>query len=536
MKKIGKHLILNSVILSSPILVLSTISCNKTTTNDADNMNLDKEANSLVFSMNNFDEMPEDQSLSRSDVEGKIIWDLENDNKSIVKIEDFELKGEKEEQEIIIRFYVQDLQRKHKSLLHEKRFHVGRERKRKNHFRRRDHRNPGENNNNNEQPSPITPSTDSPNPSINNDNSRNNTNAPEITNNDDKSKDVHDLNLKKIRIGNWNVLNFSLTENNSDLVKNVKIKAIAYLIKHLNIDVQGIIELDNEEAVKELTNYLNQIQPEAKWEYIINDWNDNGKNPLLEANSKQHEYAAVIYKSSKLNSKKFINNKFGLSYDNSNFENHFRQGKKYGYVRPPFGVLLETKGKTKNDFTFVIDHFDSPGKNDKIGESSISRVNGNKLAKSVGDQEADEAYNLYNMMNWFDNHDAENDDLIFMGDTNIPAHTTNHLFEPALNNGYISLISDDVNTSLGTKFGAYASAYDKIFYKGDLAFENPSTYNLYDIADDGVIPHIHGFAAWKKYVESYNKTYSNPASYIKSSIADHNPIYFDLILNPNDPK
>ena len=102
-----------------------------------------------------------------------------------------------------------------------------------------------------------------------------------------------------------------------------------------------------------------------------------------------------------------------MVYDNSNFEAKKQTNPKIGFIRPTFGVRFETKGSIKNDFTFVINHFDSSGNkqwnsNNKIKKNTIyGYVEENDSAISdQGAQEADEAYNLINAMNWFDEKDG----------------------------------------------------------------------------------------------------------------------------------
>ncbi|WP_027120774.1 endonuclease/exonuclease/phosphatase family protein [Mycoplasmopsis lipofaciens] len=337
--------------------------------------------------------------------------------------------------------------------------------------------------------------------------------------------DNEEADITKIRISNWNVLDYSKSS------KEIKTLALASIINYLNVDLQGIIELNDEKALILLVTKLNELNPKANWKYIISnkkDW-----NPNLQANSKQHEYVGIIYKSSILKLKSFINGEEFLSYNNSTFVNYI-QNEKIGYVRPPFGAFFETKGKIKNDFTFVINHFDSPRASKY--ETTINNINNHKI-QSQGSQELEEALNLYNLMNWYDQLDGKNNELIFMADTNILEGNANVVFEDAINKGYISLIDDDKknSTSLAQSLKKYSQPYDKIFYKGDLKYENVGFYPLYNIFEDKIIEDFDNLDKWIYYFNNTLKhSYSKDYGYIYYGISDHCPIYFDVILNKDD--
>ncbi|WP_416389214.1 endonuclease/exonuclease/phosphatase family protein [Mycoplasmopsis columbina] len=302
-------------------------------------------------------------------------------------------------------------------------------------------------------------------------------------------------------------------------------KALSKIINYLNIDVQGIVELFNPEALIELVKELNTLNTEANWKYVISDYDKGGKNVLLESNSKQHELSGFIYKASKLDAIAFDNNLIGTSYDNSNYKPHFNSDSNLGFVRPPFGVKFKTKGSEKNDFTFVIGHFDSPG---------VSKENQEVSHKKQGTQELDEAWNLNAAMNWYDHIDGNNNELIFMGDTNIKKNNEALAFEPLLvQNNYKSLLKEDNPTSIGRNFN-YSEPYDKIFYKGDLEVTNSDKYDLLAFPESGLWENISSFQEWKNFLQKNDYDYKTETSYISSVISDHAPIYTDLLLNKAD--
>ncbi|QSF13714.1 MnuA family membrane nuclease [Mycoplasma sp. Mirounga ES2805-ORL] len=339
---------------------------------------------------------------------------------------------------------------------------------------------------------------------------------------------------KSIKISNWNVCNLG---GLSDFNRDVKLKAITSLINYLDIDIQGLIEVElgSLDSIQEMVRVLNIMNPQAKWNYIFSDPSD-GINKIIPSDSNVHEACVILYKESKVNPKNFESlNKPFVSFDNSSFKNVFNAPDNVGYVRPPFGVYFETVGQIRNDFTLVIDHFDQPGNHQYDGGTAKKTPSGNKI-KSQGRQESNEAWNLKLLMNFYDDLDKENDELIFMADTNIRKGNETALFEPILNNGYQSILNESLAlTSLGTSWN-YSESYDKIFYKGDLTFstERDGYYPLYNIIEDNVIKDFDANEVWINYVKSFGKNYSNDASYIRSAIADHCSVFFTLNLDKND--
>ncbi|WP_027333021.1 endonuclease/exonuclease/phosphatase family protein [Mycoplasmopsis gallinarum] len=354
---------------------------------------------------------------------------------------------------------------------------------------------------------------------------------------DIKSFDFHDpiffekYYLNKIRIGLWNVLNFSLTNTNRNWVA-LKTKAISALINYLQIDVQGLVEVDNEEAVIELVRQLNELNENAKWDYLISKDDEGGIN-VRNQNRGQHEKVAILFKRTKVRPQKFKNNKVGTSYNNENYEQKWSNFN-IGYVRPPYGAKFESNGINVEDFTVVFNHFDSPDNNTKFGEGQ--RENSVKLENArlkQGGQELDEAYNLVNLMTWYDDLDEDNDDLIFSGDTNIKTGNEEVAFDSIKKKGFKSLIPDipENNTSLNTNWG-YANAYDKIFYSGNKRTENANFFPLYNYFKEiakPIIENINTFEEWVELAKSVNKNYKSESSYIRSLISDHSPVYFDFV-------
>lgn len=327
----------------------------------------------------------------------------------------------------------------------------------------------------------------------------------------------------KIRIGMWNILNLYETS------EEYKKYGLASVIEHLNLDVIGLIENKTKASAQKFCEYLKKFTGNNNWELIASD--NTIHNPKLAPTSKQHECPAFIYKKDKIAIEKFINGKEWLGYDNSTFVVN-EENNNLGYVRPPMGVKFKTLGPIQNNFTFVIDHLDSPGAA-KSGESKSS------LLSKQGAQEADEAYNLKNLMDWFDQQDGDNDDLIFMGDTNIKLGNQATAFSEILKDQYYKALLTDSKqhkSSLSNStWGKYSEPYDKIFTRTNLKYENANLFPLYDIFKDNILKDYQTIEEWKTYVDTIRKkTYDKDLKYIFHAISDHSPIYFDLILDPND--
>lgn len=335
---------------------------------------------------------------------------------------------------------------------------------------------------------------------------------PQKPNSDDENQTPITDNIK---IAHWNVL------NQSD--KNIfKTKAIASIIFKSNFDLVGLTEIVSvaganailEEIKKMETNNANQ------WSILVSEPSKSITGP------NQSERVAFIYKANKVKPKAFINSKIGSFYENKPWTSDLIDNSQitYDYVRPPFGVLFETQGKIKNDFTFVIAHLDSPGAKKKAGETSAPGFSGQ------GRKEINEALNLVSVMKWFDQIDGENDELIFMGDTNIKIGNASKAFKPLIDDGYKFYTEDTEKwkSSLSSKINKYANTYDKIIYKGSLKANNSGVFDLWNAITNQYLP--------QKWLDDYKnyKSYKSKESYFRYGISDHTPVYFELIINSSD--
>ncbi|ACF07030.1 Endonuclease/Exonuclease/phosphatase family [Metamycoplasma arthritidis] len=325
------------------------------------------------------------------------------------------------------------------------------------------------------------------------------------TQNDEKSKDG--LNKKsngkqKMKWGHWNVL--KLSDKNDK-----KIAAIAALIKKIDYDVVGLTEVFSEEAVKEVVAQLNKLAGSGTYSYVASK-----KLKGSYAGNLQAEHVGVIYNSQKIKTipfEKTKNNKkeIGYSYIEKFNSEFIKKHNKAEYVRPPYGVKFQwLKGK-KEDFTFVFDHFDSPG--GSKGEGTTS---------GVGNQELAEARQLANVLDHFDEIDGENEDIFFSGDTNIKAGKEKFAFGEELFKKYQSAFKDNLEfaTSLGIKAGNYSQPYDKMFTKTKFKTSNHGIYKLWDLSKDDEFTNL--------FKELHNGKIET--SEIRKLVSDHAPIYSEV--------
>ncbi|AJC50050.1 endonuclease/exonuclease/phosphatase family protein [Mesomycoplasma flocculare] len=317
---------------------------------------------------------------------------------------------------------------------------------------------------------------------------------------------ISDDEKKSIRLGFWNVLNYT---NRASKTNTAKTYALAKVINSAELDLVGLAEImpsgDGSDIVKE----LEEINPNAGWKELTTE--KQGKQ-------NQQEKYTFLYKSSLL---EIINFK-----DTSN-PYLIQNGIKLQWARPLAAVKFQTKTKVKNDFTFAIGHFDAPGVKANRGEIR-------DLETSQGSQEAGEARDLINVLNEIDKKDGINNEIIFMADTNIRAENAEKLFEHTLNS-YKSLLSKDEKTTLSGTFGLYANSYDKIFYKGDLAAKNAKKFDIFSIFQKKIVD-INKYDNFRKKdgrSTNYKVGQLKEINRIKG-VSDHTMIYFDLVLSEKD--
>ncbi|MBU4691678.1 hypothetical protein KQ872_01720 [Mycoplasma sp. ES3225-GEN-MYC] len=381
----------------------------------------------------------------------------------------------------------------------------------------------------------VNNSVDKQNPSEDNTNTEDkNDDVPvpnPVPNEHQDNQNVQTTSDDRLRIALWNVANFG------DGALEPKYQAITSIIFTQKYDVVGLIELDSIKVISRLVNYLNVLEQKNNtnnlWDFIYKELPVDSKKNI---NVNGDKAAAYIYNKTKVVPEILNNSQNGIIYDNSNFQVFKGPLALNAYSRAPYiGKFRSNVEGYKNvNFTLAISHFDGPGVKTKIGEESF---------KGMGSREYNEAKNIKNVLDWVKKINDGDDDLIFMGDTNIPSGKESIAFDWVSEYGAIMPLGEgeEALSSLKTEFGNYAKPYDKIVHKSNLKFENAKVYKLYSFVEDPSIfqwAKITSLVDWITYYQNYqkyNKTYSSNSRYVYNGVSDHSPISYDLILDPNDP-
>ncbi|MFU0909089.1 endonuclease/exonuclease/phosphatase family protein [Mesomycoplasma ovipneumoniae] len=322
-------------------------------------------------------------------------------------------------------------------------------------------------------------------------------------------KNLQNNNIQSIRVGFWNVLNYT---NKSKNPNSAKTYALANVINSSGSDVVGLAEITSTGDGTDIIKELEKLNPSAGWKEITT--NKYGKE-------RQQEKYTFLYKSSLLET---------INFEGKSNPYLIQEGKNLTWARPVAAVKFKTKTNIKNDFTFAIGHFDAPG-----NKSKSRKEKADPEASGQGEQEANEARDLVNVLAEIDKKDGPNNEIIFMGDTNIRTENTDKLFKSTLES-YRLLLNKDEKTSLSSKnFGEYANSYDKIFYKGDLKTKNAQKYNIFSIFEKNVVDLEKYDKMRKQDGRSINYKTTNPKDIDRiRGISDHTMVYFDLELSESD--
>ncbi|MDW2912668.1 endonuclease/exonuclease/phosphatase family protein [Mesomycoplasma ovipneumoniae] len=320
-------------------------------------------------------------------------------------------------------------------------------------------------------------------------------------------KNMQKDNKQSIRLGFWNVFNYSNKSRNPNTAKTY---ALANVINSSGSDVVGLAEIISTADGTDIIKELEKLNPSAGWKQITTD--KYGK-------VNQQEKYTFLYKSSLLET---------INFEGNSNPYLIQEGTKLTWARPVAAVKFQTKTNIKNDFTLAIGHFDAPGK------SKTRKENGDSEVSKQGEQEANEARDLANVLTQIDEKDGPNNEIIFMGDTNIRTENTEKLFKSTLES-YRLLLDKDEKTSLSSEFGKYANSYDKIFYKGDLKTKNAQKYDLFSIFEKNIVDLEKYDRMRKQDNRPPKKKYGGPKDVDRiKAISDHTMVYFDLELNESD--
>ncbi|WP_337903769.1 endonuclease/exonuclease/phosphatase family protein [Mesomycoplasma ovipneumoniae] len=322
-------------------------------------------------------------------------------------------------------------------------------------------------------------------------------------------KNPQNGNIQSIRVGFWNVLNYT---NKSKSPNSAKTYALANVINSSGSDVVGLAEITTTGDGTDIVKELQILNPSAGWKQITTD--KYGK-------TNQQEKYTFLYKSSLLET---------INFEGNSNPYLIQNGTNLTWARPVAAVKFKTRTNIKNDFTLAIGHFDAPG-----NKSKSRNEKADSEARDQGEQEANEARDLVNVLTEIDKKDGPNNEIIFMGDTNIRGENTEKLFKLTLES-YQSLLNKGEKTSLSSKdFGEYANSYDKIFYKGDLKTKNAQKYDLYSIFEKKIVD-LEKYDKMRKQDNRSTKYKVGDPKDINRirAISDHTMVYFDLELSESD--
>ncbi|MDW2928786.1 MnuA family membrane nuclease, partial [Mesomycoplasma ovipneumoniae] len=327
-------------------------------------------------------------------------------------------------------------------------------------------------------------------------------------------KDLQKGNNQLIRVGFWNVKDYTNKINSKKQTNTAKTYALANVINSSGSDVVGLAEITTTGDGADIVKELEKLNPTAGWKQMTTS--KYGK-------TNQEEKYTFLYKSSLLEMINFEENSNPyLIQDGIKLEK---------WTRPVAAVKFKTKTNIKNDFTLAIGHFDAAGPYKKKNRNEKT----DSEARDQGEQEAGEARDLANVLSKIDEKDGLNNEIIFMGDTNIHGKNTEKLFETTLKS-YSLLLDKDEKTTLHSKnFGEYANSYDKIFYKGDLNTKNAQKYDLFSIFENKIVD-LEKYDEMRKQDKRPTKDKTRNPKDIKriTGISNHTMIYFDLELSESD--
>ncbi|MDE5767642.1 MAG: hypothetical protein K2H56_03760 [Malacoplasma sp.] len=212
------------------------------------------------------------------------------------------------------------------------------------------------------------------------------------------------------------------------------------------------------------------------------------------------------------------------------------------YVRSPFAIEFQIKNTNNLKFIYALSHFDSVGVLEN--KNSLNEIETESEIENQGTQEIREANNIVSVLDFF-TKSFNNENIIFMADTNIKIGNQNLAFKNLSKSKYKMLFEDKFtyNTTLSTTIvNEFVNPYDKFiyflnndYYLADKEsyqdiekiivpnFENGFAINIYNTLDNksyskgiGIIDYIDGL-------------YQNKLNgFVRNTISDHLPIGFDL--------
>lgn len=233
-------------------------------------------------------------------------------------------------------------------------------------------------------------------------------------------------------------------------------------------DIVSLQEVMKKEGIIKLTKTLEEISNE-KWAYHL--------SPYPVGNSEKYgEYYAFIYKKDKVVFVKSLG---------------YYKETKNEFIREPYGAMFKAD---KFDFILVNNHL-------LFGEKKEDRQN--------------EARELYKVYDYFQNIDLIENDVILLGDFNLPAYDSSfkNLFKHKDEIYYA--IDPKYKTTIGKD--SLANAYDNFFYSFKYTKEYTGNNGTYDFTED--------------YKNSYG---SGRFAKLRKEISDHIPVFMEFETNKDD--
>lgn len=292
------------------------------------------------------------------------------------------------------------------------------------------------------------------------------------------------INNNQYNVGHWNTLNFTFSKDKQEKVDNISRTILFY-----KFDLIGLTEINantvtasSKSNANYFVNYINGLLTEQQKQTIEYDIIVSNNTSSKFADPGQTEQVAILY-----NKKKFVpaslTNLNAIQNDALVGEGYFYSNpltsfdkdssRQYDYVRSPFGTMFNLVDSTISyPITFLFSHFDSPG----VSKNSTSKKTEIAI-DGMGSQEYFEAHHIQDVMNEFKTK-FNNDNIIFMGDTNIKLNKQASAFDEAKlsSSNYNFLFKDSslYSTSLATvntvdkypndRLRWYSNPYDKIIY------------------------------------------------------------------------
>lgn len=233
-------------------------------------------------------------------------------------------------------------------------------------------------------------------------------------------------------------------------------------------DIVALQEVMKKDGIINLIKELERVSHE-KWAYHLSPY-------PVGNNEKYKEYYAFIYKKEKINFIKSI----GFYPDENNL-----------FIREPYGAMFKSN---MFDFILVNNHL-------VFGDEKLDRQK--------------EAMELYKVYDYFQNFDLKEQDVLILGDFNLPAYDSSFkkLFKHTDKIYYA--IDPKFKTTLGKN--SLANSYDNIFYSFLHTKEYTGNNGTYD------------------YTENFRENYGNKRfGILRKTISDHIPVFIELETGYDD--